>query len=135
MSVIHFSGISSLGEAQQVLVNKLQMEIGENVKRNDTQREYLQNIIKGAEQLKQDEWASISLAVLWMFCCLGFLRICSYLCFSKQNSIAVLALAFKFKTCWWFSASLTSWYYFHVFNFLFFRCLGNINLNINSYFP
>lgn len=55
MSVIHFSGISSLGEMEQVLVNKLQMEIAENVKRNGTQMEFLQNIIKGAEWLKQDE--------------------------------------------------------------------------------
>lgn len=49
MSVIHFSGISSLGEVELVLVNKLQMERTENVKRNGTQREYLQNIIKGAQ--------------------------------------------------------------------------------------
>lgn len=49
MSIIYFSGISSLGEVEQVLVNKLQMEIAENVKRNVSQREYLQNIIKGEE--------------------------------------------------------------------------------------
>jgi len=51
VAVICFSGISKLGDIEEVLVNKLQMEVAEHVKRNDTQREYLQNITKGSKWL------------------------------------------------------------------------------------